>query len=104
MPPVEDSRHTLYCSFCGKSQNEVKKLIAGPTVYICNECVMLCLDIVIEKIPPESVAEEFARLHSNDDENIAKLKELIEKEIKRHAPYVPVLEAYARFLREREET
>jgi ATP-dependent Clp protease ATP-binding subunit ClpX len=41
-------KNTLYCSFCGKSQHEVKKLIAGPTVYICNECVELCMDIVQE--------------------------------------------------------
>jgi ATP-dependent Clp protease ATP-binding subunit ClpX len=38
----------LRCSFCGKSQHEVKKLIAGPTVYICNECVEVCLDIIAE--------------------------------------------------------
>lgn len=45
---VTDSKNTLYCSFCGKSQHEVRKLIAGPTVYICNECVELCSDIVRE--------------------------------------------------------
>ncbi|MDF3047301.1 MAG: clpX [Candidatus Midichloriaceae bacterium] len=43
---ITDSKNTLYCSFCGKSQHEVRKLIAGPTVYICNECVELCSDIV----------------------------------------------------------
>jgi hypothetical protein len=37
---------TLYCSFCGKSQHEVRKLIAGPTVFICDECVALCTDVV----------------------------------------------------------
>lgn len=41
---------TLYCSFCGKSQHEVKKLIAGPRVFICNECVDLCNDIIIEEV------------------------------------------------------
>jgi hypothetical protein len=40
------SKQKLYCSFCGKSQDEVAKLIAGPTVFICNECVALCTDIV----------------------------------------------------------
>jgi len=45
---VTDAKNTLYCSFCGKSQHEVRKLIAGPTVYICNECVELCMDIVRE--------------------------------------------------------
>ncbi len=44
-----DSGSTLYCSFCGKSQHEVKKLIAGPTVFICNECVELCVDIIKEE-------------------------------------------------------
>ena len=39
----------LYCSFCGKSQHEVKKLIAGPTVFICDECVELCMDIIREE-------------------------------------------------------
>ena len=40
---------TLYCSFCGKSQHEVRKLIAGPTVFICDECVELCMDIIREE-------------------------------------------------------
>ena len=44
-----DSKNTLYCSFCGKSQHEVKKLIAGPTVFICDECVELCMDIIKEE-------------------------------------------------------
>jgi len=43
-----DSKNTLYCSFCGKSQHEVRKLIAGPTVFICDECVELCMDIIRE--------------------------------------------------------
>ena len=43
-----DSKNTLYCSFCGKSQHEVRKLIAGPTVFICDECVELCMDIIKE--------------------------------------------------------
>ncbi|HEY4134473.1 MAG TPA: ATP-dependent Clp protease ATP-binding subunit ClpX [Alphaproteobacteria bacterium] len=44
-----ESRNTLYCSFCGKSQHEVRKLIAGPTVFICDECVELCMDIIREE-------------------------------------------------------
>ena len=43
-----DSKNTLYCSFCGKSQHEVRKLIAGPQVFICDECVELCMDIIRE--------------------------------------------------------
>src|SRR3546814_822978 len=44
-----DSKNTLYCSFCGKSQHEVRKLIAGPTAFICDECVELCMDIIREE-------------------------------------------------------
>ena len=44
-----DSKNSLYCSFCGKSQHEVRKLIAGPTVFICDECVELCMDIIREE-------------------------------------------------------
>ncbi len=46
---TSDSKSTLYCSFCGKSQHEVRKLIAGPTVFICDECVELCMDIIREE-------------------------------------------------------
>ena len=45
----DDSKSTLFCSFCGKSQHEVRKLIAGPTVFICDECVELCMDIIREE-------------------------------------------------------
>src|ERR1700680_1643838 len=47
-----ESKNTLYCSFCGKSQHEVRKLIAGPTVFICGECVGLCMDIIREENKP----------------------------------------------------
>jgi ATP-dependent Clp protease ATP-binding subunit ClpX len=46
---TSESKNTLYCSFCGKSQHEVRKLIAGPTVFICDECVELCMDIIREE-------------------------------------------------------
>ena len=45
----KSNKNILYCSFCGKSQHEVKKLIAGPTVFICDECVELCMDIIKEE-------------------------------------------------------
>jgi hypothetical protein len=48
---------TLQCSFCGKSQHEVKKLIAGPTVYICDECIGLCNDIITEEVGGEAWVE-----------------------------------------------
>ena len=47
--PSGETKNTLYCSFCGKSQHEVRKLIAGPTVFICDECVELCMDIIREE-------------------------------------------------------
>ena len=49
MPKGSSDNTVLQCSFCGKSQNEVKKLIAGPTVFICDECVELCNDIIAEE-------------------------------------------------------
>ncbi len=52
------SEKTLYCSFCGKSQHEVKKLIAGPSVFICDECIELCNDIIREEVPAEGAAGE----------------------------------------------
>lgn len=60
-----DSNSLLYCSFCGKSQHEVKKLIAGPSVYICNECVDLCDDII---------KEEIAEINSASNTNISDKK------------------------------
>src|SRR5438046_3722174 len=52
----DDSHGNLSCSFCGKNQREVKKLIAGPTVYICDECIELCNDIIAEEGQKESPA------------------------------------------------
>ncbi|SFB82801.1 ATP-dependent Clp protease ATP-binding subunit ClpX [Marinospirillum celere] len=52
----------LYCSFCGKSQDEVKKLIAGPSVYICDDCVSLCTDIIRNELQDEELGEENERL------------------------------------------
>lgn len=55
------SKNTLYCSFCGKSQHEVRKLIAGPVVFICDECVGICLEIVgREALFSEDIAVYFA--------------------------------------------
>ena len=54
----DNSNNTLYCSFCGKSQHEVRKLIAGPTVFICDECVELCMDIIREESKTASVKSE----------------------------------------------
>src|ERR1700754_3365571 len=46
MSKPRETKSTRYCSFCGKSEHEVRKLIAGPTVFICDECVELCVDII----------------------------------------------------------
>jgi ATP-dependent Clp protease ATP-binding subunit ClpX len=62
MPRKNDSSDDLLCSFCGKSQDEVKKLIAGPSVYICDECIQLCNEIIAEEYGQEAEAEEDARL------------------------------------------
>ena len=51
----------LYCSFCGKSQHEVKKLIAGPSVFICDECIELCNDIIRDEVPAEGAAAKTAK-------------------------------------------
>ena len=50
MPRIGESSELLKCSFCGKSQKQVKKLIAGPGVYICDECIELCNEIIVEEL------------------------------------------------------
>ena len=55
---ASSSEKTLYCSFCGKSQHEVKRLIAGPSVFICDECIDLCNDIIREEVPADDAAGE----------------------------------------------
>ena len=60
MQNKDDRDDNLLCSFCGKTQDEVKKLIAGPSVYICDECIDLCNEIIVEEFPPEG--EEASRL------------------------------------------
>ena len=57
MSDQQASEKPLYCSFCGKSQHEVKKLIAGPSVFICDECIDLCTDIIKEEISKEPKAD-----------------------------------------------
>ncbi|HEX9801848.1 MAG TPA: ATP-dependent Clp protease ATP-binding subunit ClpX [Gammaproteobacteria bacterium] len=58
----DDNGKLLYCSFCGKSQHEVRKLIAGPSVFICDECVELCNDIIREEIQEETVGNGHSKL------------------------------------------
>jgi ATP-dependent Clp protease ATP-binding subunit ClpX len=58
----EDSKKLLYCSFCGKSQHEVRKLIAGPSVFVCDECVELCNDIIREELQENSAVGKKSKL------------------------------------------
>lgn len=62
MDHTEDQSDDLICSFCGKSQDEVKKLIAGPSVYICDECIGLCQEIIVEEVGSEEEEEDAAPL------------------------------------------
>ncbi|MDR2158237.1 MAG: ATP-dependent Clp protease ATP-binding subunit ClpX, partial [Holosporaceae bacterium] len=63
MGRMTDGDRTLRCSFCGKTQHEVKKLIVGPTVYICNECIELCAGIISE-VPSNIAQKEKSELPS----------------------------------------
>jgi len=63
----EDSGKLLYCSFCGKSQHEVRKLIAGPSVFVCDECVDLCNDIIREEIQEKTVDKEERKLPTPEE-------------------------------------
>jgi len=58
----EESEKLLYCSFCGKSQHEVRKLIAGPSVFVCDECVELCNDIIREEVQEKSASMQGTKL------------------------------------------
>ena len=71
---ASDSKNTLYCSFCGKSQHEVRKLIAGPTVFICDECVELCMDIIREENK-----SSLARRHPDAEGNLQGPRRLLNR-------------------------
>ena len=64
-----DGDRLLYCSFCGKSQHEVRKLIAGPSVFICDECVDLCNDIIREEVQEKSGVSGASKLPSPHEIN-----------------------------------
>ncbi len=63
----DKNRHTLVCSFCNRSQEEVRKLIAGPAVYICDECIELCNDIIAEEVDPEVVTPTSSKVPKPKD-------------------------------------
>jgi ATP-dependent Clp protease ATP-binding subunit ClpX len=70
------SEKVLYCSFCGKSQHEVKKLIAGPSVFICDECIELCNDIIRDEVPADAGGGKAAR---NDLPTPGEIKALLDQ-------------------------
>ncbi len=81
----------LYCSFCGKSQHEVKKLIAGPTVFICDECVELCQGILLEEkgeMPdPTATLDDQLKKWEALEALLNTARAVLEQERKRHTPY-----------------
>ena len=76
-----DSNKILYCSFCGKSQHEVRKLIAGPSVFICDECVELCNDIIREELEEKA---QSARSSLPKPREILTLRQRLNEILARH--------------------
>ena len=76
-----DSSKILYCSFCGKSQHEVRKLIAGPSVFICDECVELCNDIIREELEEKA---QSARSSLPKPREILSLKQKLNEILSKH--------------------
>ena len=72
-----DGERLLYCSFCGKSQHEVRKLIAGPSVFICDECVALCNDIIEEEALEKTGTGDIRSLHTPKEINMIEKTEKI---------------------------
>src|SRR5438477_2997562 len=67
MARTREGNGTLKCSFCGKSQNDVRKLIAGPNVYICDECIQLCNDIIAEEVERDEVLNPSGKVPNPKD-------------------------------------
>src|SRR3569833_4681926 len=65
----EDGKKLLYCSFCGKSQHEVRKLFAGPSVFVCDVCVVLCNDIIREEMQDKTVTGKGSKLPTHREIN-----------------------------------
>jgi ATP-dependent Clp protease ATP-binding subunit ClpX len=94
MAKKDDHNDNLFCSFCGKNQKEVKKLIAGPAVYICDECIQLCSEIIEEETEKE--AGEFASLMAPKEIKIKLDDYVIEQEIAKKILAVAVYNHYKR--------
>ena len=89
---------TLYCSFCGKSQHEVKKLIAGPSVFICDECIDLCTDIIQEEIAKEPLANKGDALPSPQEIRLNLDQYVIGQDLAKKTLAVAVYNHYKRLL------
>lgn len=79
MSDTKDDDKTLHCSFCGKSQNEVKKLIAGRGVYICNECIDVCINIVADEMHKEEEKGEVCGSFSENLPTPSKIREFLDQ-------------------------
>jgi ATP-dependent Clp protease ATP-binding subunit ClpX len=94
MAKKDDPNDNLFCSFCGKNQKEVKKLIAGPAVYICDECIQLCSEIIEEETEKE--AGELANLMSPKEIKVKLDEYVIEQDIAKKILAVAVYNHYKR--------
>ena len=99
MTDNSDNGEVLYCSFCGKSQSEVKKLVAGRGVYICDECIEVCINIVADEM-----AEEAKKHGGIDSENLptpSKIKEFLDQYVigQDHAKRVLAVAVYNHYKR-----
>jgi len=91
-----DDDKLLYCSFCGKSQHEVKKLIAGPSVFVCDECVDLCNDIIREEMQEETTDKSESDLPTPREINSALDSYVIGQERAKRVLSVAVYNHYKR--------
>jgi len=98
MSEILSSDKTLYCSFCGKSQHEVKKLIAGPSVFICDECIDLCTDIIQEEIAKEPLASKGDALPSPQDIRLNLDQYVIGQDLAKKTLAVAVYNHYKRLM------
>jgi hypothetical protein len=104
----KDSESIIYCSFCGKSQYEVRRLIAGPAVFVCDECTDICASIIVQESKPEELENLFPALYGifrTDEKNPSKIKDQILRSIE-FAPEhrqagIGILNYFSKYLTER---